>query len=177
MAGPAGVGGAGEPGSGGEQTTIEQKMKMMTAWFSKRRAWDDSEIPTSVMMSLYAIWTPGRASRSNSRRSDWKRRCVLWSKVTGDGPQHCGDLGNVDMDATMAPFYLMLKNGLRPRGMQQMWMMHAQSSEFCEGFLQVVFYLRNAVLVTERYTILHAPVVQTFWDCPKASSKEHSQQG
>ena len=35
----------------GEQIYVEQKMKKMTARFSKKRGWDDGEIPTSIMMS------------------------------------------------------------------------------------------------------------------------------
>ena len=35
----------------GEQIVIEQKMKKMTARFPKRRGWDDTEIPASIMMS------------------------------------------------------------------------------------------------------------------------------
>ena len=35
----------------GEQIVIEQKMKKMTARLPKRRGWDDTEIPASIMMS------------------------------------------------------------------------------------------------------------------------------
>ena len=35
----------------GEQIYVEQKMKKMTARFSRKRGWDDGEIPASIMMN------------------------------------------------------------------------------------------------------------------------------